>query len=90
VVQLLLFGAVDVVVGGSVVVVGASIERRVVGASFVVESFEDIAVGSSVVDVGASVVDDVVGDSVEDIVFDSSEKNSCRCCNCSFCCCNSM
>ena len=105
-VQLLLFGAVDVVVGGSVVdmvasvelikvagsvvVLSASIERRVGGASFVVDSCVGIAVGGSVVDVGASVVDDFVGDSVEDIVFDASEKKICRCCFCSFCCSSSM
>jgi hypothetical protein len=70
--------------------VSASIERRVVGASFDVESCVGIAVGGSVVDVGASVVDDFVGDSVEDIVFDTSEKKSCRCCYCSFCCSSSM
>jgi hypothetical protein len=104
VVQLLLFGAVDVVVGGSVVdmvasvelikvagsvvVLSASIERRVGGASFVVDSCVGIAVGGSVVDVGASavvvdlsasVVDVVVCDSVDDIVFYSCIRMSCLC-----------
>jgi hypothetical protein len=65
-------------VRGSVVVLSASIERRVGGASFVVESCVGIAVGGSVVDVGpstvvvdlsASIGDIAVCDSVDDIVF---------------------
>jgi hypothetical protein len=39
---------------------------------------------------GLAEVDDFVGDSVEDIVFDASEKKICRCCYCSFCCSSSM